>query len=262
MSSLERAIRILQCLSSSSPRLRVSDVSEQLGLPKSTVSRVLRTLGDGGLLQKNAESRQYTAGPLAQRLGSLYLSEHSLINRIDDAVAKLVVRYGFVGYVGVLNGADVVILRHRFGSYPVRYFVEVGTRFPATETAIGIALMACTADRHRLPVLKRNGASRATLPSRSLSATMDKWRRDRSIEVACTSVPGISAIGSAIDAAQAHDPAIGFSISFPDSAADESLRREMAADIADTSRRLAGEDPALAVLRSTPMKRSHARAKA
>lgn len=239
MSSLDSAIRILHCLSASSPRLRVSDIAERLELPKSTVSRLLRTLSEGGLLERNAESRQYAAGSLALRLGSLYLSEHSLIGRVDDAVHRLVERYGFVGYVGVLDGANIVILRHRFGSYPVRYVVEIGTRLPAIETALGIALLGCTGAH--VPGSENSGKSshgRARMSREALSA-VKRWCRERSIEIPCNSVPGISAIASAVELGPEMGPAVGFSLSFPDTAADASLRRAMAAAVARASRVLA-----------------------
>ena len=60
--SVERAIRILKSFSAEEPELGVGELSRRLGLPKSTVFRLLNTLEAGGLVSRNPETGRYRLG--------------------------------------------------------------------------------------------------------------------------------------------------------------------------------------------------------
>lgn len=60
--SVERAIAILRAFSLEKPERGVSELSRELGLHKSTVSRLMRTLEHGGLLSRNPETERYRLG--------------------------------------------------------------------------------------------------------------------------------------------------------------------------------------------------------
>jgi DNA-binding IclR family transcriptional regulator len=60
--SVERAIAILASFSIEKPVRGVSELSRELGLHKSTVSRLMNTLERGGLLSRDAETQRYRLG--------------------------------------------------------------------------------------------------------------------------------------------------------------------------------------------------------
>lgn len=60
--SVERAIAILKSFSLDRPERGVTELSRELGLHKSTVSRLMRTLEQGGLLSRNPETERYRLG--------------------------------------------------------------------------------------------------------------------------------------------------------------------------------------------------------
>jgi len=60
--SVERAIAILKSFSLEKPERGVSELSRELGLHKSTVSRLMSTLERGGLLSRNPETERYRLG--------------------------------------------------------------------------------------------------------------------------------------------------------------------------------------------------------
>jgi DNA-binding IclR family transcriptional regulator len=59
---VERAICILKAFSPEAPERGVSELSQDLGLHKSTVSRLMSTLERGGLLSRNPQTRRYRLG--------------------------------------------------------------------------------------------------------------------------------------------------------------------------------------------------------
>ena len=115
MSSLTTAIDILHRFSLERPEIRVSDIARGLEIPKSTVSRLLKEMVRHGLVEQDPNTRRYRPGPLAFRLGSLYQAHFKILDLVEAAVERLVGQFGLTGYIGVLDGADVVILRVRQG---------------------------------------------------------------------------------------------------------------------------------------------------
>ena len=69
MSALTNAIDILRCFSTSRPDLSFADVQVLTGKPKSSTSRLLRSLRDCGLLEQDPHSRRYRPGLLTFELG-------------------------------------------------------------------------------------------------------------------------------------------------------------------------------------------------
>jgi DNA-binding IclR family transcriptional regulator len=59
LQSVERAIAILKSFSLDKPEWGVSELSREMKLHKSTVSRLLKTLEQGGLLSRNPETERY-----------------------------------------------------------------------------------------------------------------------------------------------------------------------------------------------------------
>ncbi|QDC01649.1 IclR family transcriptional regulator [Mesorhizobium sp. 8] len=237
MSSLESAIRILQCFTPGTPRLRVTELAERLDLPKSTVSRLLKTLSDGGMLDRDEATRQYDAGPVALQLGALYMAKHSLLDLVDEAVSRLVERFPFTGYVAVLDGADAVVLRCRQGGYPLKFVLDIGTRQPAAEAAMGIGLLS-QLDETKLEEALRAGRNAGDNVIPATREAISHFKREGWVEVPCLAVPGITAIGSAVLPPNDREPAIGFSMSFPDAAVDNQKRTEIAREVLTTAQHL------------------------
>lgn len=62
MQSVKRAIAILKAFSLEKPERGVGELSRQMGLHKSTVSRLMATLEEGGLLARDPETQRYRLG--------------------------------------------------------------------------------------------------------------------------------------------------------------------------------------------------------
>ncbi len=146
MSSLDKALQILGCYSAQRVVLGVTEVAADLGLPKSSVSRMMKSMAESGLLEPSQERRGYSPGPLAFRLGNLYLKDDKFLELVERAVGRLVDEFGLTGYIGILDGADVVLVGVRQGTYPVRLVLPKGKRLPAHVTAVGVALLARLSD--------------------------------------------------------------------------------------------------------------------
>ncbi len=229
MSALTTAIDILHCFSPETPELRVSEVARRLSVPKSTVSRLLKKMLHQGLVEQDAKNRRYRPGPLAFRLGTLYQAHLQILDLADAAVEVLVEEFGLTGYVGILDGTDVVVLRARQGSYPVRFVVDPGYRGPAFATAIGKALLARLDDDMLcalLPPVLTYDATDLSLAREDLLLDLEETREQGWTESIERIVFGFGAVGAAVGMADGQQ-AVAFCLSYPTKAEFEEQRDRM-----------------------------------
>jgi DNA-binding IclR family transcriptional regulator len=223
VSSLENAFTILALLQPKRPVLRVGEVCRELGLAKSSVSRLMKAMGEFGLLERENGDQGYVVGRRALELADLYLSRHTLLDLVDLTIDRIVKEFGFAGYATVLSGREILILRLRHGSYPLRFIQPVGMRLPSYDTATGRALLSRLDEKEALELAAAQGpASRS-----SIKAELARIRETGLAASMSTTIPGIAAMAAAVRRGDGSE-AIGFSISFPISATDAARRLKMA----------------------------------
>ncbi|WP_438332738.1 IclR family transcriptional regulator [Burkholderia pseudomallei] len=140
---LERGLRILAEFSPREPVLGAPELSKRLGIPRTTVFRLLQTLESLGFLERADKDRNYRLGVAVLRLGFEYLSSLELTDLGLPVIENLRDATGFTAHIVIRDGRDVVFVAkaqnagNAFGS--VR--VNVGTRLPAHATTHGHVLM-------------------------------------------------------------------------------------------------------------------------
>ncbi|KIX34363.1 IclR family transcriptional regulator [Burkholderia pseudomallei] len=140
---LERGLRILAEFSPREPVLGAPELSKRLGIPRTTVFRLLQTLESLGFLERADKDRNYRLGVAVLRLGFEYLSSLELTDLGLPVIESLRDATGFTAHIVIRDGRDVVFVAkaqnagNAFGS--VR--MNVGTRLPAHATTHGHVLM-------------------------------------------------------------------------------------------------------------------------
>src|SRR5438445_6267658 len=151
--SVDRAARILRALAAGSGRLGVSELSERLGLAKTTVHGLLRTLHDHGLVEQDPDSDKYQLGPQLLQLSNRYLDLNELRARSLAWSELLATRAGEAVRVGVPHGNGVLVVHHVFRPDASLQRREVGAVLPMHATALGKAVLAYLAEPERKDVL-------------------------------------------------------------------------------------------------------------
>jgi IclR family KDG regulon transcriptional repressor len=142
LSSVKNALRILNSFSIEDPEKRVSDLSIELGIGKSTISRLLSTLASEGYVTKDVESKKYRLGLQILTLNSIIVS-HLEINREARPILKdLVKETGEAVHIAVLDNNEIVYIEQIESSHPVRILSHVGRRNPIHCTSSGKVLLA------------------------------------------------------------------------------------------------------------------------
>src|SRR5437588_8677822 len=166
--SVDRAARIMKVLASGPRRLGVSEIADRLGLTRPTVHGLLQTLQDHGFVEQDRDSDKYQLGAGLLRLGNSYLDLNELRARSLVHAERLATRADAAVRVGVMHGANVVIVHHVFRPDTSLQILEVGAELPLHASALGKAMLAFAPEEALTDVLAEPPPR---LTSRTLTAS-------------------------------------------------------------------------------------------
>lgn len=142
MASLTQVADVLRCFTRSADPLTVTQVSEQLGLHKSTLSRLLRAMRDAGFLEQVEGSRGYGRGGLWHEMAAALRGSENFDTRISATVRRIVDRLGHSGFVSVRSGTNMIGVVHHLGTNPIQVSAPIGVPLPIDACATGRAMLA------------------------------------------------------------------------------------------------------------------------
>ncbi|MFJ7826977.1 IclR family transcriptional regulator [Psychrobacillus sp. NPDC096623] len=142
LSSVSNALRILKSFSTFEPTLKVSDLSESLGLAKSTVSRLLATLAEEDFVIKDKKTGKYKLGLTVLTLGGIVTNHLEIHKEAAPVLNKLVHETGETAHLSVLHGMDTIYIHKEECSHPVRILTHLGRKNPSFCTSSGKLLLA------------------------------------------------------------------------------------------------------------------------
>ncbi|MFC3997934.1 IclR family transcriptional regulator [Nocardiopsis sediminis] len=141
--SAARTVELLELLAARQNRpARLRELSEALGMPRSSCYALLRTLVKYGWVRTDASGTMYGIGIRALLAGTTYLDTDPYVRLAKPALDALGERLDETFHFGRLAGGDVVYLVTRASSQYLRPHSRVGRRLPAYSTALGKALLA------------------------------------------------------------------------------------------------------------------------
>ncbi|PZE22959.1 MULTISPECIES: IclR family transcriptional regulator [unclassified Curtobacterium] len=144
--SVERALRLLEAIASSSSGMTLSEAARAVDLPTSTVARLLRTLEPSRFLARDGGT--YTAGPRILQIGAVAISNLALFDIAEPHLVDLSDFTGETAYLAVPDGPDhAVYLRQVESRSAIRHATWTGRSIDTTGTALGAALTGDTGDQ-------------------------------------------------------------------------------------------------------------------
>ena len=138
---LERGLRILGEFSRHKSMLTAPELARRLGVPRSTVFRLLVTLEKMGFVERTDDGRAYTLGLAVLRLGFEYLSSLNITELGRPVVERLRNETGCSASLVVRDRRDVVYIVRAASPSPFASSVSIGTRLPAHATVLGHILL-------------------------------------------------------------------------------------------------------------------------
>ena len=141
--SAARTVDLLEVLAARGDRpARLRELAEELGVPRSSMYALLKTLIDRGWVRTDATGSLYGIGIRALLTGTSYLDSDTRVGAVRPYLDEASDALGETLHLARLDGPDVVYLATRESHEYLRTFSRVGRRLPAHAGALGKALLA------------------------------------------------------------------------------------------------------------------------
>lgn len=219
VNAVERALGILENVDSGARGTGITELSQRVGMKKSTVHRLCATLEHRGYLLRDPDTGRYRLSLRLFQIGSAALSRLDLPARAMPALEALGAAVQETAHLAVLEGDDVVFIGKVESPRPLRLHSQVGRRAPAHCTALGKVLLAYTTASRRTRILRgpiaRYTPQTITAPE-ALARALEEVRRrgyaldDQEFEegIRCVAAPVRDYTGNVIAALSVSAPAV------------------------------------------------------
>ncbi|MEV7230250.1 IclR family transcriptional regulator [Polymorphospora sp. NPDC051019] len=140
--SAGRTLDVLEALAASPERRSLVDLARTLGIPKSSLHGILRTMVQRGWVEADGTGTRFGLGVRALQVGAAYLETDDAVGLLGAVLDGLSREFGETVHLGRLDGAHVVYMAKRESVHPLRLYSAIGRRLPAHATALGKVLLA------------------------------------------------------------------------------------------------------------------------
>lgn len=147
--SVTRALNILNCFTDETPLLRVTDISNQLALTPSLVSRLLTTLEHEGFVMRDEDTGFYRVGRSIITLAGVALNHNRLRMEALSEMQRVSFDLGLGVNLAVLDNNSIFYLAHVDAPEVPRPYTLIGRHNPLHATGMGKVLLAHLPDDER-----------------------------------------------------------------------------------------------------------------
>ncbi len=147
-----RLFALLELIGSKDHFVSLQSLTEETGLPKPTVFRMLQTLETAGLIIRQSDKRQYGTGTRLTRFAETLLLNATQVGTRHAVLQALVDDLGETCNITALSGNEILYLDRVETQEPLRFNLQSGSRVPIHCSASGKVLLANMprAQRHKL----------------------------------------------------------------------------------------------------------------
>lgn len=177
--SVDRAITVLEILSRTGGA-GVSEVAEEMGVHKSTASRLLASLDHRGMVQQNHERGKYQLGFSILRLASSIPGQLSLVREARPYLEGLAEKHKETVNLAILRSNHAVNVDQAMGPSTLATYDWIGNVTPLHATSSGKVLLAALSSEQRDKILKET----RLLPKTAKTITSRQELEKQLLEVA------------------------------------------------------------------------------
>jgi len=140
--AVENALTVLEALGNCESAIRLSHLSEAVGMHKSYIFRVLATFEKMGYVEKTAATGEYRLGLNAYEIGQKLISRMALRTKAKLEMERLGREFNETVYLAVARDQEVLMLDMVDTTHLVGIVPLVGNRYPLIQTAAGKIFLA------------------------------------------------------------------------------------------------------------------------
>ncbi|MGW2590855.1 IclR family transcriptional regulator [Streptomyces sp. NPDC001515] len=146
--AISRAAALLRIVSAAADGVTTAQAAQQAGVARTTVHRILSSLQDSGLLDRDNGTGRWHLGPEVFLMGALAARRYDFVETARPAVRELADETGESAFLSLRRGDENVCVLREEGSFPLRSFVlQEGTRFPLGVASGGLAILSFLSDQ-------------------------------------------------------------------------------------------------------------------
>jgi IclR family KDG regulon transcriptional repressor len=162
LESVERVMKVLDCFTPETPELRLTDLSERLGISKAPLLRTLATLEAGAYLSRDPLTKRYRLGVRLFHLGMLVRHQMDLRTVAQPELQRLAELTGETAALFVSDLLGPICIDVVQSSKAMRVFAHPGTRMPWNAGTSPKVILAYLPADERERILSRGGFERYT----------------------------------------------------------------------------------------------------
>jgi DNA-binding IclR family transcriptional regulator len=144
--ALARGIEVLEMLASTRTPVPPAEMARRLGIPRSTVFRLLHTLEAYGLIARTEHGNAFRLAAGITRLGFAWLGSLDVTEAGRGPLEALRDRTGQSCHLAVRDGAEAVVVLRAPGRGALTGSFSVGTRVPTHASVLGRMLLMDLSD--------------------------------------------------------------------------------------------------------------------
>ena len=160
--SVERALQILDLFNDQATELKITEISKQMGLSKSTLHSLLKTLQLHGYIVQNPHNDKYCLGRKLVARGHFVVGTMDIRQKAKSWLSALSHETGQTTHLGILAGNEGVYIEKIEGKQAAIAYSRIGRRLPVHATAIGKVLLAWLGDEELNAILDGYAFTRFT----------------------------------------------------------------------------------------------------
>jgi DNA-binding IclR family transcriptional regulator len=155
INSILRASNILRSLSGEKTHLKISEMARQLGLDRSTTYRILLSLEECRLVEKDKKTGEYSLGLAAFEIGNAYLRRMDFIKTSKPIMTELALKIQETVHLAVLSDTEIFYVDKVDSPRTVGVISKIGQRGPVYCTALGKVLLAYQTEEEQSRIIRK-----------------------------------------------------------------------------------------------------------
>jgi IclR family KDG regulon transcriptional repressor len=241
LSSVKKALKVLEAFTEDRTELGVTQISELLKSHKSSISRILMTLMAEGFVEKNRLTNKYHLGMKLIELGNRALNRFDLNEYASPYLETLAKKTNEIIHLSILDKNEIVYIDKKGEGQVLTVATRVGGRNPAHACGMGKVLLSGLSQDELMRILFMAPLTQYTpntftdIPQ--LLKELEKIRKQGFAIDNEESFPGIKCVAAPIK--DSHGKVIAaMSATVPSQRMGKERMRELAALVMDTARQV------------------------
>jgi DNA-binding IclR family transcriptional regulator len=174
LSSVKKALKVLESFLSTQPELGLTEISRIVGSNKTSIYKILFTLTSEGFVEKNPQNHKYRLGRKIMDLADHSLHRYDLREQASPFMQKLSEKIGEIIHLSVLDGNEIVYVDKKGEGQALTVSTKIGGRTPAHASAMGKVLLSSLSLEKLTAFISKNPLVRLTANTITDPAKLEK----------------------------------------------------------------------------------------